>query len=268
MSKQPSQPKHLCDQPISIEGEASEQPVTIASAVVIEASAWDVEVASAELAPGSSVTKGIPRAAIAREVLTADYLTILIDKLRDQSSLPELVMAQLFQHLIETYQQKVEQVVQEQGIEAIDTSLPHFKVVTNRKQGTKRLELVFDSDRIREYLKNSLSEFFTHAGIWQEFAKAVGANLVVWALADLEATQPSQSILPEATLSQVIRKRLQAINSLFLIERSEVLGQIHCQDIAKKILEGFNLSDCSLQDMEKLLGLKQRPPSSTETSLE
>lgn len=267
MSKQRSQPKHLRDDLVSVDAEALNQAATMPPAEVIYTSAWDVEVASVELAP-EPVAKGTPRAAIAREVLTSEYLTTLIEKLRDQSSLPELVTAQLFQHLIETYQQRVELVVQEQGIDAIDTSLPHFKVVTNRKQGTKRLELVFDSDKIRDYLKNSLSEFFTHTGIWQEFAKAVGANLVVWALADLEATTSAQAVLPEAKLSQVIRKRLQAINSSFLIERSEVLGQIHCQDIAKKIIEGFNLATCSLQDMEKLLGLKQRPPSSTKTNLD
>ena len=235
------------------------------------ASTWDVEVTSVD--GGSSLQQtndSTPWAKIVQDVLTPAHLQSLIQTLREHSSLPELVTAQLFQHLLNVYKDKVETVVQEEGIEAIDTSLNHFKVITNRKQSTKRLELVFDNEKIKSYLKNSLFEFFTHAGIWKEFAKVVGTNLIIWAIEDLEETLGTQAFraLSDKEIGQAISQRLRELDPSFLLERGEVLGQIHCQDIAKKIIEGFNLPKCSLQDLEKLLGLKQRPLFSTETNLD
>ncbi len=238
---------------------------------VVEASSWAVEVASSSVeASLEASSDAAPWAAVVQKTLSTAYLDRLMYVLRNGSSLPELVTAQLFQHLLKVYKDKVEAVVQEQGIDAIDTNLPHFKVITNRKQGTKRLELTFDNERIKSYLNNSLAEFFAHAGIWKEFAKVVGTNLVVGVIEDLEETTaaPSLQTLSDKDLSQTVSDRLHQIESSFLLERAEVLGQIHCQDISKKILEGFNLPSCTLQDLEKLLGLKQRPPVSTETSLD
>jgi hypothetical protein len=50
-------------------------------------------------------------AKLIREVLTPDYLASLMAMLRDNSSLPELVTAYLFQHLVKIYQYKVEVAV-------------------------------------------------------------------------------------------------------------------------------------------------------------
>ncbi|MDX2242511.1 MAG: helix-turn-helix transcriptional regulator [Leptolyngbyaceae cyanobacterium bins.302] len=247
----------------------SDLPNSATSSVEVAYTTWDVEVATIDLTTEQSGTSS-QWATVARSILTPDYLATLIDILRSQSSLPELVTAQLLQHLLKIYRHKVEVMVQEEGIDAIDTSLPHFKVITNRKQGTKRLELVFDNDRIKDYLQNSLSEFFTHTGIWKEFAKAVGANLVVWIATDLDSIKELKSDQPgqEEILIQTVRNHLQDLSHSLIVERSEVLAQLHCLDIANKITDGFNLSNCTLQDIEKLLGLKQRPPATTETSLD
>lgn len=236
-------------------------------AEVVETSSWAVEVASSSVEASSEAT---PWATVVQKTLSSAYLESLMQVLRNGSSLPELVTAQLFQHLLKVYKDKVEAVVQERGIDAIDTNQPHFKVITNRKQGTKRLELTFDNERIKSYLNNSLAEFFTHAGIWKEFAKVVGTNLVIGVIEALEESSADSSLqtLSDKDLSQTVSDRLHQIEPSFLLERAEVLGQIHCQDISKKILEGFNLPTCTLQDLEKLLGLKQRPPASTETNLD
>ncbi|MGC8714021.1 MAG: hypothetical protein ACP5RH_16665, partial [Leptodesmis sp.] len=240
-------------------------------AEVVETSSWAVEVASSSVEASSEASnEATPWATVVQKTLSPAYLDSLMQVLRSGSSLPELVAAQLFQHLLKVYKDKVEAVVQERGIDAIDTNQPHFKVITNRKQGTKRLELTFDNERIKSYLNNSLAEFFTHAGIWKEFAKVVGTNLVIGVIEALEESSADSSLqtLSDKDLSQTVSDRLHQIEPSFLLERAEVLGQIHCQDISKKILEGFNLPTCTLQDLEKLLGLKQRPPASTETNLD
>jgi Helix-turn-helix len=223
-------------------------------------------------------------AKLTKEVLTPGYLQQLVVHLNYDSPLPALVTEQLFQHLLKVYRHKVEVAIQTQGIKAIDTSLPHFKLLGDRGEFTKfpetpagqgsslqtsSLELVIDDDRIKAYLRNSLSEFFNHAGIWQEFAKSIGVNLIVRAIETLEESLGVVEVrdLPQDELIQAVHRQLQAVHPDSLRERAAVLGQIYCQDISKKIIEGFNLPNCSLQDMEQMLGLKQKP-AAAESSLD
>lgn len=132
-----------------------------------------------------------PWARLIREVLTPDYLASLMAMLRDNSSLPELVTSYLFQHLLKVYQHKVEAKVQKQGIQAVNTTLSHFKLITYAQQNTQTLELVFDDEKIKAYLKSSLSDFFTHASFWEEYARSIGTNLVIWAIESLDINQGS-----------------------------------------------------------------------------
>lgn len=236
----------------------------------VEPTIYDFNPGSSEIVRGHAVHEGQHWAALIQQVLTTDYLTRLIATLRDDSSLLEVITNYLFQHLIKVYRYKVEQTVQEQGIEAIDTSLSHFKLVNNRKQNTKQLELVFDDDRIKTYLRNSLAEFFNHARFWEEFAKAIGTNLTIWAIETVNpSSQPTAlEALSDKQFIQAIHEQLQQLNSPLLQERINFFGQLYCQDISKKIVQGFNLPDCSLQELDKLLGLNRRPPASSELSLD
>lgn len=237
---------------------------------VARVSEWDVEVASVKGPSSLKTNEGSLWATIVQDVLTPEYLQGLIQTLREESSLPELVTDQLFQHLLNTYKDKVETAVQTEGISAVNTNLPHFKVINNRKQNTKRLEIVLDNDKIKNYLKHSLIEFFTHAGIWMEFARVVGTNLVIWAIENLEKTIGTEAFqkLSDPDIGQAIRQELHSLAPTILLERGKIIGQIHCQEIAQKIITGFQLPDCALEDMEKLLGLKQRPLPNKETNLD
>ncbi|PSN75883.1 transcriptional regulator, partial [filamentous cyanobacterium CCP4] len=47
-----------------------------------------------------------------------------------------------------------------------------------------------------------------------------------------------------------------------------IFGQIYCQDITQTIIEGLNLPACLLQDLEQLLGLRQRPASAIYANLD
>ena len=189
--------------------------------------------------------------------------------LRDNSSLPELVTSYLFQHLLKVYQHKVEAKVQKQGIQAVNTTLSHFKLITYAQQNTQTLELVFDDEKIKAYLKSSLSDFFTHASFWEEYARSIGTNLVIWAIESLDINQGStqSEALDDTQQLKLVKQYLLKPNASTVQEKISFLGQIYCHDISKKIIAGFNLPSCSLQDMDKLLGLNRKPPSRKETSL-
>lgn len=222
------------------------------------------------LSPADADATGSSWSKLVREMLTPDYMQQLMEVLQRNSSLPELVTQQLFQHLLKVYKYKVEATIQSEGLDSIDTRLSHFKLAIDRKNNTKTLELVFNDDKIRAYLQESLREFLIHAGVWEEFAKAIGSNLVVWAIEHLEDTLGSQALqsLSHEDVQATIAETLQQFESPLFRDRIEFLGEIYCQDITKKIIDSFNLPTCSLKDIEKLLGLKQRPPSGTETSFE
>jgi DNA-binding transcriptional regulator YiaG len=211
--------------------------------------------------------QGLRWAILTEAMLTQDYLTALIATLKDSSSLPDLVTSNLFQHLLKVYRFKVETTIQQQGIDAIDTTLPHFKLISRSKQSSKALELALNESKIKTYLKNSLAEFFSHSDFWEEFARAIGTNLVIWAIERLESEQSITQWTDEQLLVAV-NQLLVEPDSTILQERISFFGQIYCQDISKKIIQGFNLPSCSIQEMDKLMGLIRKPPTSTEVSLD
>jgi hypothetical protein len=230
----------------------------------------DIEIISRAEVVLTPLESGSEWSTLAKELLTPEFLTQLGQVLRAQSPLPELVTLQLFHHLLSIYKDKVAAMVQQQGLEAIDTSLPHFKIRGDRpeksgksKSGSAKartLELVFDHGKIKAYLRTSLAKFFDETGIWDEFAKAVGANLIVWIIEDLE-TQIGTSALHELSASdlhQSVQQSLQNLQTSTLGERIDLLGEIYSQDITSNIVESFGLPSCTLSDLEKLLGLRRR----------
>lgn len=206
--------------------------------------------------------------ALVQTVLDANYLSELIAILRDRASFVDQVAAQLAHYLIKIYQHKLQKTIQTQGLEAIDPSLPHFKLVTHRQQGTKTLELSLNPDRVTAYLSQSLATFFVQADLWTDIAHTVGANLVLQAIASLETRLGTVAFqaLHQDQLVLEIQSYLAALDRPLLHERIHFFAEIHYQDIVKKIVKGFDLAHCSLQDMERLLGIKPKPPSILETS--
>lgn len=202
---------------------------------------------------------------LAKEVLTPDYLEHLVGILQNSSNFPELVTNQLLQHLLKIYRHKAEESLQTDGGDSISKS-SHFRLVLDRTTNTQMLELVIDQEKIKAYLKNSLSQFFTQSGIWRGFARAIGANMVIRSIEDLEESN-SQTARSHDHLVQAVNSYLQQVNASLIQEKAEVLGHIYCQDIARRVIDGFHLPSCSLLDMEQLLGLKQRPLDKIEPSL-
>lgn len=205
------------------------------------------------------------------EILTSDYLDLLTVTLRDHSSLPDLITPQLFQHLLKVYKHKVEAAIQLEGLDSIDANLPHFKLVTGRRKRVQSLEIIIDDEASQTYLRNSLSDFFSHTGFKDEFVKAIGTHFITWALEEIE-TSIGKNIfkaLSDRELEQAVRDYLlDADHASILQEKISFLGQVYCRDITQKIIDSLNLPNCSIQDLENLLGLKHKPPTSEDIHLE
>jgi hypothetical protein len=241
----------------------------VSNAVEVIAPVISMQRSNGSTPPIGNADKGYRWAQLVSDLLTPDYLETLTGTLRDYSSLPDTVTLQLFQYLVSVYQHRLAQEIETGGIDSIDTSLPHFKLSLGRRKGGQKLELIIDSEKTKSYLKSSLAEFFNHAGFKEEFARAIGANLVIWSLEDIEREQGTELFqqLSLDRLRELSDAYLQDPNSPALQEKISFFGQIYCQDITQKIIDGFNLPNCTLHDIEKILGLKQRPPTETETSL-
>ena len=224
-----------------------------------------------DFTPTTLGEKGYQWAKLVGEILTPTYLETLTATLKDYSPLPELVTLQLYEHLAKIYRHKVELTIQTEGLEALDISLAHFKPAKKQRgKKAKLVEVVLDDTETKAYLRNSLLVFFDHPSFKEKFAKAIGANLVVAALEEFETQMGAEGLqsLDDDALKQAVNTHLSEPGSPLLQEKISFFGQIYCQDITQKIIDGLNLPECSLSDLEKLLGLRQRPPSITDTSLD
>jgi DNA-binding XRE family transcriptional regulator len=213
----------------------------------------------------SPQTAADSRSWVIQQVLSPDHLTSLSTKLRSNDRLLEPITEQIFQHLLKVYRYKLDEIIQTEGLDRLNTNRPHFKV-TKTKQGQPKVDIVIDDEKVKAYLYSSLSSFFNHTGFWKDFAKTIGTNLVLWAMENLEQTQGTIAPLSPETLTQAIKQYLD--NTTLTEERITLFGQIYCQDMAQKIIQGFKLPQCSLQDMEQLLGLKSKPRSTSNANLD
>lgn len=217
--------------------------------------------------------KGYKWAQLINEFLTAEYLDFLASTIQDHSTLPNLITLQLYEHLARIYRHKVELTIEKQGTVALDLNLSHFKVLNyqdDQNPSKQHVEISLDEEAIKTHLKDALLLFFERQDFKDEFAKAIGSNLVVWALEEIEAEEGETDLatLDIETLKQSIGQYINDPHLEEFDDKLNVFGQIYCQDITQTIIEGLNLPACSLQDLEQLLGLRQRPLLAAHTNFE
>ena len=227
-----------------------------------------------DFTPTPVAEKGYKWAQIINAVLTSEYLETLSSILRERSSLPELVTLQLYEHLVRVYIHKVEITLEKKGVEALDLNQPHLSLATSPvdKSGSRpKVAVCLDEGTSKAHLKEALLVFFERPDFREEFAKAIGSNLVVWALEEIETAHPDENYLETlaaADLKDAIAQYINDPESSEFDAKLNIFGQIYCQDITQTIIEGLNLPACSLQDLEQLLGLRQRPASAIYANLD
>ena len=227
-----------------------------------------------DFTPTPVAEKGYKWAQIINAVLTSEYQETLSSILRERSSLPELVTLQLYEHLVRVYIHKVEITLEKQGLETLDLNQPHLRLATspvNQPGSRPKVDVCLDEVASKAHLKEALLVFFERPDFREEFAKAIGSNLVVWALEEIETAHPDENYLETLAATDLKDAIAQYINDPESSEfdaKLNIFGQIYCQDITQTIIEGLNLPACSLQDLEQLLGLRQRPASAIYANLD
>lgn len=216
--------------------------------------------------------KGYRWAQLINEILTSEYLHHLTGTIQEQSSLPDLITLQLYEHLVKIHRHKVELTVEKEGIEALDLNQSHYRVLSHASKKAKAgqsIDISLDEALVKGHLKEALLVFFERQGFQDEFVKAIGSNLIVWALEEIEAEHEEGYLetLTVVELKKAIGAYINHPDADEFNDKLEILGQIYCQDITQIIVEGLNLPACSLQDLEQLLGLRQRPLSAAYTNL-
>ena len=216
--------------------------------------------------------KGYHWAQLINDILTVEYIEELTSIIKEQSSLPDLITLQLYEHLAKIYKHKVELAVEKDGVEALDLSQSHFRILNNKvgkQNASQSVDIFLEEDAVQKHLKGALLLFFERSDFQDEFVKSIGSNLVVWALEAIASERKVDDL--EHIEPQELKKEIgQYISNPEFPEFEEKLnmfGQIYCQDITQIIVEGLNLPACNLQDLEQLLGLRQRPLSAAYTDL-
>ena len=190
------------------------------------------------------------RVQIITQFLTPEYLEALAEIIRDDSALPDLVVTQLYEHLEKILHHKVNQAAQK-------TESSAAKPFTT-----------LDEAEVRNYLRSSLLSFFEQDDFKDKFAKAIGTNVLTWVLDELESQEGDLEALSETAISSTIQTYLNASDSAELKDKVNLFSQIYSQDITQKIIDSLNLPDCSVEDIERLLGLRQPPSSDPRPALE
>ena len=205
------------------------------------------------------------RVELLTQFLTDDYLDTLSAIIRQDSILPELVTLQLYEHLDKVFQHKVEITLQQEGLSKLNISLPHFQ---GSADSDRPIKLSLDKKAIKTYLKSSLLDFFEQDDFKKKFAKAIGTNILNWAFDELENTQGTLERVDKAIVLETLQQYTNPKQSDELEDKVNLFSQIYSQDITQKIIDSLNLPDCTIQDLERLLGLRQPPKSSPRPTLE
>lgn len=206
-----------------------------------------------EFTPSSTAAEdGQLRVQVITHFLTPEYLEALAEIIRDDSALPDLVVAQLYEHLEKIFHHKVSLTAQ-----AIDAGSSEVALSSQ-----------LDEVGVRAYLRSSLLSFFEQDDFKEKFAKAIGTNVLNWVLDELESQEGDLDGLSEATIFSSIQAYINAGDSAELKDKVNLFSQIYSQDITQKIIDSLKLPSCNVEDLERLLGLRQPPSSDPRPALE
>ncbi|NJN31679.1 MAG: helix-turn-helix transcriptional regulator [Synechococcales cyanobacterium RM1_1_8] len=212
-----------------------------------------------EFTPSSTAAEdGQLRVQVITRFLTPEYLEALAEIIRDDSALPDLVVAQLYEHLEKIFYHKVSLATPKTDAalsDPLDASL---------SSAVRPL----DEAGVRAYLRSSLLSFFEQHDFKEKFAKAIGTNVLNWVLDELESREGDLEALNEAAISRSVQAYINMGDSTELKDKVNLFSQIYSQDITQKIIDSLRLPSCSVEDLERLLGLRQPPSSDPRPALE
>ncbi len=195
----------------------------------------------------------------AQQPLNAQQIEAATQYLKTQSPLLDLVTVQLTQQLVGIYRQQVSDQMSWAGQAEINSGLPYFEVVASGEDSPTTLKTNLDSEALLSRIKSLIENLFEKHHIWEDAAKEIWSNLVVWALEDLKREAGGEAAL-ETWSQEALHKKLYDYlfgqDSIAVKRKIYRLEEFYSQTLISQILRDLDLPNYPLIALEQLLGLR------------
>ena len=207
----------------------------------------------------------------AQEPLNAQQIEAATQYLKTQSPLLDLVTVRLTQQLVAIYRQQVSDQMSWASQTAGSSGLPYFEVITSGEDSPTTLKTNLDSETLLSRIKSLIENLFERHRIWEDAAKEIWSNLVVWALEDLKR-ENSGEIALETWSQEALHKKLYDYlfgqDSIAVKRKIYRLEEFYSQTLVSQILRDLDLPNYPLIALEQLLGLRSDEIEKTSPSTE
>ena len=196
-----------------------------------------------------------------KNTLNLENLHEIAQWLREESNLLRLVAVQLTFHLSKLYEHLIK-IRLKTTQQILDPELPPFTPLFDREGHLEKVRLNLDKNDIKNvvnHLEKSLAPGFARSGSWEEYAKEMLTYLLI---SDWERIEKDLGLIAVKNMSS--ESRQETINRFITNETSESLAKtfslllpIFSQKLVPAIIEGLDLPNLTLADLDKILGFKQ-----------
>lgn len=207
----------------------------------------------------------------AQQPLNAQQTEAAVQYLRTQSPLLDLVTVQLTQQLVAIYRQQVSDQMNWVGQTSIEPGLPYFEVVASGEDSPTTLKTNLDSESLLSRIKSLVENLFEKQRIWEDAAKEIWSNLIVWAIEDLKREAGGETALEnwnQDTLHQNLSNYLFGQNTIAVKRKIHRLEEFYSETLANQILHDLDLPNYPSIALEQLLGLHSREVEKTSPNTE
>ncbi len=211
---------------------------------------------------------------ITQQPISDQQLKAATQYLRSQSPLLDLVTIQLIQKLVVIYRQRIcEQMNWGEQVPP-DADLPFFEISSSDQERSPTLETNLESETVLSQIKALIESLFEKHQIWEDAAKEIWSNLVVWALEDIKQAAGGEATIEgwsQDTLQAKLTEHLFGQPSVAVQRKIYRLEEFYSQTLVSQILRDLDLINYPLLALEQLLGLQsdtiEKPAPKTEVRL-
>ena len=186
--------------------------------------------------------------------LNSAYIEASTAYLKEKSSLIDRVVAQLAQHLVKAYREKLA-ATQAQNTGTVE-HLPHFEIISDLD--LIQFETNLDSDTLIAQIRRLIEQVFEENRFWERGALEIWSSLVSWGI---EALKSKLGDGPFAALkaddfNERIYQLLFEQDAIPVQQRLNFLETFYAQTITRHIVDELHLPQYPISGLELLLGLQ------------
>lgn len=184
-------------------------------------------------------------------------------------TLLDLAALELTKRVVQAYCEKLEAVLNDQGVQAVDTSLPHLRPATD-DEGNATVEIVLedkDFDKIHASHRELLNDLEDPS---VEFGRFAWTHIVAWATDLIE-----EDIGPEKVEAMTDQEFDSALNDYIFDRNPEpfsdrlgLLANVWAEGLGRMLVDTVDPASRSLKELEALMGLRsEKAPVPLEPAL-